>query len=181
VTENKLQNPWHPSDGSSSASAKKEKPKRDRWETYIAVFKIVKGVVLIVAAVGIVSMFGKDAGEIVTYRISQLGVDPGNKHFGNLLYKVGWASDTDVALVSLGTFVYASLFLIEGIGLWLQKSWAEYFTVVVTGSFIPIEVYEIIDKFSIFKTIVIILNVATVIYLIVRIRMRKKQKHEPQK
>ena len=48
----------------------------------------------------------------------------------------------------MGTFLYALLYLVEGIGLLLKKHWAEYFTVVATGLFIPVEIWEVWLKTS---------------------------------
>ena len=49
-------------------------------------------------------------------------------------------------LIDLGTFLYAALFAVEGVGLWLGKRWAEWLTVVTTSLLIPIEIYEIVHK-----------------------------------
>ena len=65
--------------------------------------------------------------------------------------------------------MYAALFLTEGIGLWLEKRWAEWFTVVITSSLVPLEVYEIYRRPTPVKIIVLILNIAIVAYLLYRI------------
>jgi uncharacterized membrane protein (DUF2068 family) len=70
--------------------------------------------------------------------------------------------------------IYAGLFLVEGTGLWLQRRWGEWATVVITGMLIPIEVYEIFRHPSAVKVLVLILNVAVVGYLIYRIRTADK-------
>jgi uncharacterized membrane protein (DUF2068 family) len=61
------------------------------------------------------------------------------------------------------------LLLTEGVGLFLRKRWAEYLTIFVTASLIPIEIYELGKKFSATKIIVLAINVAVVIYLVVRV------------
>jgi uncharacterized membrane protein (DUF2068 family) len=50
------------------------------------------------------------------------------------------------------------------------KRWAEWFTVIATGSLIPIEVYEIVSHPSVLKVLVLIVNIGIVAYLIYRIR-----------
>ena len=71
---------------------------------------------------------------------------------------------------SIGSFIYAGLFLTEGIGLWLQKRWAEWFTVIITSSLVPVEIYEIFHHPTVIKVIVLLINVAVVAYLLYRIR-----------
>lgn len=44
--------------------------------------------------------------------------------------------------LGLGIFAYSLLFLAEAIGLWLQKRWAEWLTVIATALLIPPEIYE---------------------------------------
>jgi uncharacterized membrane protein (DUF2068 family) len=58
----------------------------------------------------------------------------------------------------------------DRIGLWLLKHWAEWFTVIITGSLVPIELYEIHRHPSPLKVLVLILNIAVVVYLLYRIR-----------
>jgi uncharacterized membrane protein (DUF2068 family) len=61
---------------------------------------------------------------------------------------------------------YAAIFATEGIGLWLHKYWAEWFTVIATGSLIPLELYESIHRFGWLKLAALVANILIVIYLI---------------
>ncbi|HKN93331.1 MAG TPA: DUF2127 domain-containing protein [Thermoleophilaceae bacterium] len=71
-------------------------------------------------------------------------------------------------LTKLGVVVaaYAVLEGAEGIGLWLQKRWAEYLTFIATTILLPLEVYEITQRLSALKIITLIINIAVVIYLL---------------
>ena len=74
-------------------------------------------------------------------------------------------------LVAVLLAVYALIELIEGVGLWLAKRWGEYFAVVATAAFLPIEIYELIDKRSPFKLATFALNVVAVVYLLLAKRL----------
>ena len=147
-----------------------EEVPRDKYERAIAIFKGTKAVLLYSIAFGALTLINKDIREVISYRIWQLGFDPEGRYFHHLMTKLGYMSPKDIRIVSIASFLYASVFLTEGIGLYLQKRWAEYLTVIVTCSFVPLEVYELAMKFTIFKTIVILINIATIIYLILRLR-----------
>ena len=147
-------------------------PPRNGWIVLIAVFKIVKGVLLIAAAIGVLRLLHKDVGEVVQRWIDALRVDPDNRYIQTLLLKVLTLNDRTLKEISVGTFCYAALFLTEGTGLFLRKRWAEYFTIIVTASFLPLEVYELIKHASIAKVLVILLNVAIVVYLVVHVQRR---------
>ena len=58
------------------------------------------------------------------------------------------------------------MFLVEGWGLWREKRWAEYLTVIVTASLIPLEIWEIFHHFTWLKVFALALNAAIVWYLI---------------
>ena len=77
--------------------------------------------------------------------------------------------------IGIAALAYAAIFATEGTSLWLRKHWGEWFTVVATGSLIPLEVYEMFHKFSWLKLGALIGNVAIVIYL-ARLAM---QPHKP--
>jgi uncharacterized membrane protein (DUF2068 family) len=50
-----------------------------------------------------------------------------------------------------------------------MKSCAEWFTSIITASLVPLEIFEIYRRPTIAKLIVLLLNLAIVVYLVVRI------------
>jgi uncharacterized membrane protein (DUF2068 family) len=87
--------------------------------------------------------------------------------------KASALSPDKIKELGLVSFIYAMLFLIEGIGLWLGKRWAEWFTVIITGSLIPFEIYELFRHPNVPKVFALLVNVAVVWYLIARIRNKQ--------
>jgi uncharacterized membrane protein (DUF2068 family) len=74
-------------------------------------------------------------------------------------------------LVALLLFGYAAVQIIEAIGLWLLKRWGEYFAVVATSAFLPLEVYELTERITVLRVGALVINVAAVVYLIVSKRL----------
>ena len=72
--------------------------------------------------------------------------------------------------MSIGTFIYAALFLTEGTGLAFKKRWAEYFTIITTGSFLPLEIYELVRHATVAKGVALAVNIAVLVYLIWELR-----------
>ena len=64
--------------------------------------------------------------------------------------------------------------MVEGTGLVLRKRWAEWLTIVVTSSFVPFEAYELVHKPGVGKAVALVVNVAIVVYLIVRVRQKQQ-------
>ena len=136
----------------------------------IGIFKLVKGLLLVAVGVGALKLLHKDVETTVTHWIEILRVDPDNRFLHKLLAKVFAVNPKQLKELSIGTFFYASLLLTEGVGLLMRQHWAEYFTVITTGVFIPLELYEIWRHLTVTRVGVLALNVAIVWYLVRRIR-----------
>ncbi len=138
----------------------------------IAIFKLFKGVLLLLVGIGALRLLHRDVGEVVSHWVDVLGVDPDNRYIHRLLSRAFAVSPKQLKEASVGTFVYAGLLLTEGTGLFLRKRWAEYFTIITTAGLIPLEVYEIHRHLTATKSVVLLINVAIVIYLIARVRRK---------
>lgn len=66
---------------------------------------------------------------------------------------------------------YAVIELVESVGLWLQKRWGEYFAVVATAVFLPLEVRELTRGVTFTRAIAFVINVAAVVYLLLSKRL----------
>jgi uncharacterized membrane protein (DUF2068 family) len=135
----------------------------------IALFKLVKGVLLMIVGIGTLKLLHRDVAATVLHWIDILRVDPDNRLIHSLLARVVSVTPKQLAAASVGTFIYAALLLTEGTGLLLRKRWAEYFTIITTAGLIPLELYEIHRHLSAAKIMILLLNIAIVIYLIARV------------
>ena len=160
---------------------KKEKRRSNRTTSraglrLIAAFKLFKGLVLFAVGIGALRLLHKDVALEVERWADIFRVDPHNRYIYHLLEKVSILNDRKLKELSIGTFFYSALLLTEGIGLLLAKRWAEYFTIIVTSSFLPLEVYEITRRASWPRIIVLLANIAIVIYLIFEVRRNHKHR-----
>jgi uncharacterized membrane protein (DUF2068 family) len=136
----------------------------------IAIFKFFKTGLLIGLGIGFFRLLHQDVGDVLMRWSEALRLDPGS-HFVNLaLEKAAHVTPEQVRRLGLGSFLYAGLFLAEGTGLWLRKRWGEWLTVIITGSLVPVEIYEIYRHFGYAKVVVLVINVAIVAYLIYHMR-----------
>ena len=139
----------------------------------IGLFKLVKGVALVAVGIGALKLIHKDIAEVVEHWVEILRVDPDNEFIHRIAVKLFAITPKQLKELSAGTFFYAALLLTEGIGLLMRKHWAEYFTVITTGVFIPLELYELAKHFTSIKVVVLAVNVAIVWYLVNRLRGRR--------
>jgi uncharacterized membrane protein (DUF2068 family) len=149
------------------------KKKHDRLLRWIAGFKFLKAATLIALGVGVFKLLHKDAGEVAEHWVEALRLDPGNRFVDGALAKASNVRPEQIKKLGLGSFLYAALFLAEGTGLWLEKRWGEWLTVIITSSLVPVEVYEIYRHPSAVKVGVLVINLGIVGYLVYRIRSKK--------
>jgi uncharacterized membrane protein (DUF2068 family) len=62
------------------------------------------------------------------------------------------------------------MLLVEGVGLWLEFTWAAYLTVVSTSLLLPFELYEVIERVSMLRVGVLLLNLTIVLYLVSQLK-----------
>ena len=140
----------------------------------IAIFKLLKAITLIAIGVGALKLLHRDVFSTLEHWVAVSGIDPGNRWVERGIEKASNLSHAKVKGLGIVSFIYAGLFLTEGIGLWLMKRWAEWFTIIITSSLVPVEIYELYRHPSATKILVLIINIAVVIYLIYRIRTHKQ-------
>ena len=139
----------------------------------IAIFKFIKAALLVATGIGALRLVKYDIFEYATYLVAKFHLNPGNHFVASALARS--TSVTPKRLHELGiiAFVYSVLFLAEGIGLWSLKRWGEWLTVVITGSLLPFEIYELWHRFTFPKAVVLVVNIAVVWYLAMRLRREK--------
>jgi uncharacterized membrane protein (DUF2068 family) len=145
---------------------------------FIAGFKLFKGTLLFAVGIGALRLVHKDVAAIVGRWVSELRMDPQNRLIHALLLRAGAVDDHMLREIGVGTFFYAALLLTEGVGLWLEKRWAEYLTVILTGSFLPLEVYELTRRLNVTRSVILVINVLIVVYLIRFIRSSRDERGE---
>ena len=140
-------------------------PDRGSLLPWIVAFKAVKTVAL--TALGLTLLFGvhRDPVEMVM-RIAQAVHLPVTSRLFDLLsaFAVNATPQKELtlAITALG---YAVVIAVEGVGLHLRRAWARWFTIGVTGSLIPLEVYEILQKQEPIREVILVLNIAVLVYL----------------
>lgn len=136
----------------------------------IALFKLTKGILLLIVGFGAHRLMHRDVAETVAHWVDVLRVDPDNRYIHRLLAHLFAVTPAQLKAASVGTFIYSGLLLTEGFGLLLRKGWAEYFTIITTAGLIPLEVYELFHHITIAKVVIFLVNVAIVAYLVARVR-----------
>jgi len=137
----------------------------------IAFFELLKGTLVAIGALGLLTLIHKDVGNVLNGAVLRLRVDPDNWYIHTLIARLSATTPRQLEAVSAGSFLYAALRYVEGLGLLWRQRWAAYVTVIATAVFIPLEVVELARRVSWPKLVVIAMNVAVVCYLVARLRI----------
>jgi uncharacterized membrane protein (DUF2068 family) len=143
----------------------------------IALYKLVKVLLLLGVAYGELRL--RDA-SLAAKLLSWAQARPYGLEHRIVTQLLEWFSGLSVSRVHalrIVTLAYAALFAVEGIGLWMQKRWAEWLTTIITASLMPLEAWELFFRPTIGKALILLANGAVVAYLIWHVRMKNKVSH----
>ena len=146
----------------------------DAFIKVIIVERIVKSIVLVALAIAI--LYANHKGWLdawADYAENQLNLNVGRGIIMQLLFRLlaYIGGFNHITLLAISAIAYAALEATEGVGLAMQRRWAEYLTVIATGILIPYEAYEVIRHPTLFKVGALALNLAVVGYLAYRKRL----------
>lgn len=147
--------------------------RRNRWLELIATYKLLQAILLVSVGVGARKLLHKDVAEIVTNIVQALHRNPEGRLVSFLIHQAGLVDDHMLRRISLFLFGYAALGLLEGIGLMLEKVWAEYLTALITASFLPLEIFELVHKITPLRVGFFLANLAVLAYLVSHLMRRR--------
>lgn len=131
----------------------------------ISAIKLIKGALLLLLGLGVYSLSDNNLPAEFRQLLQTLHLDPEKKFFTDLAERIGQITPTNVMWVARGTVFYSLFSLVEGGGLIFRISWAGWLAIGESVFFIPIELYELMHRFTWGVTIILGLNVLIVWYL----------------
>ena len=141
----------------------------------LAAERFIRGLLLVALAYGVYKFNGsQDSLEQVFHDYlptlqpfaTKLGIDLQNTGPVRLIQKALDARHSTLEMVAIGVLAYGALELLEGVGLWLMKRWGEYVAMVGTLVFIPLEIYELLERVTWLRVAAFAFNVFAVVYLL---------------
>jgi uncharacterized membrane protein (DUF2068 family) len=147
---------------------------RDRGLLLIGLFKLVKSIFFFCIGVGAIHLLHKDLGDEVLRLATRFNFDPESRVVSLLMEKVDLIDAHRLREIGFATFAYSALALTEGIGLLREKEWAEYLTLILTISFLPWELFELVRRPDWFRLGLLLINLAVLAYLVWLLQRKKK-------
>lgn len=143
----------------------------------VGIFKLSKAVFFTAVGAGALHLVHKDVGDVLMHTVDALRLDAQNLVVRGLMDKAQLVDSHKLREAGTLSFLYAAVCVVEGTGLVMEKGWAEYFTVILTAMGLPWESYELLERFSPYKVVLLAVNLVVLLYLLWVLK-KKKQEEE---
>jgi uncharacterized membrane protein (DUF2068 family) len=145
---------------------------------WIVAFKAAKTVLLVGLGAALIAAIHRDPIVLVWRAADAVRLPADSQLLDRALEFALRATPRKEVGAALAAFGYAALIGTEGVGLYLRRQWARWFTIGVTGSFIPVELYELVRRPTPMRVALLVLNIAVVVYLYVREDVFEQEKEK---
>ncbi|HEX2768097.1 MAG TPA: DUF2127 domain-containing protein [Geobacteraceae bacterium] len=143
----------------------------------VALFEAAKGVVVVMAGLGLLALIHRDAQKVAEEIVRHIHLNPA-RHFPHIFLDAA-ANVTDARLwaMALAAMLYAAIRFAEAYGLWREQLWAEWFGILSGSLYLPVEIYELTVSVSAIKISILAVNLIVVGWLSwVRLRAKGRVK-----
>lgn len=141
----------------------------------VAVYSFVKAAAAVAAGLGALGLLNGRIAVAANSWLAGLALRHESRLAGRmaeyLLPYLDMATGRHLAEIAAGAFFFAAIYIVEGVGLWRCRRWAEYLTIAVSASFLPLEIVAIARRSSVPLVVTFVLNVAVVAFLAWQLRV----------
>ena len=138
---------------------------KDHGVRVVAAFEAAKGLLVLGAGFGLLTIVHKDVRSVAEELIRHLHLNPASRSPRIFLDAAGRLSDAHLWLLAVLAFAYAGLRLVEAYGLWRARRWAEWIAVGSGAIYLPFEAYELARGISWLRACTFVGNLAIVAYI----------------
>jgi uncharacterized membrane protein (DUF2068 family) len=113
---------------------------------------------------------GSNFGSIANHFACAIELDPPRAFVRHLIARLTALRRHQIEVFGAGALAYGVLELVEGVGLWLRKRWAEWLTVIATSLLVRLELYELVRRATALKAVGLTVNILIVLHLVRHVR-----------
>jgi uncharacterized membrane protein (DUF2068 family) len=163
---------------SPEVSKTRARSKHDRWIFVIGAFKLLQAVMFVLLGIGALRLIHSDLVSIAEHFIYAMRFNPEGRFVNLVLDRIALIDPHRLRQISAAIFAIAALDTIEGLGLVMEKTWAEYVTLILTASFLPLELFEMVRRLTWIRAGLTAINIAVLLYLMWYVKMRMQERRE---
>jgi len=133
----------------------------------VAVFEAAKGLLVLALGLGLLRFLHKNLQDIAEQIMRFLHASPGGHISSLFITAASHASDKSLWALAGTAMVYSLVRFAEAYGLWHDREWAEWFALLSGALYLPWEMYSLIRHPALLKWVILLANVAVVLYMLV--------------
>ena len=144
--------------------ARSEPVSRAGWRT-VAILEGMKGLFVLGAGLGLLSLIHRDVQGLADKVVQHFHLNPASRYPHIFLEAATKVTDTGLWLLAMTALLYALARFVEAYGLWYRRRWAQWFAIVTSALYLPIESYELLQGVTAVKALFFLVNAAIILLL----------------
>lgn len=131
----------------------------------IAVFEALKGVIALLASLGLHELVGDNVAQVINVLVTHLHLNPASEIPSVFIHAASEVTDSRIVLISIGALLYSIIRFVEAYGLWHSMRWTEWFALVSGAVYLPFEAYESVVNPNVLSVALFAINFIIVCYV----------------
>ncbi|MDB6093093.1 MAG: putative rane protein [Verrucomicrobia bacterium] len=141
----------------------------------VAIFEAIKGAIVLLAGFGLLSLLHRDIRALALELVGRLHLDPAKRYPSIFIEAAAKVTDGRLWFIAGFACVYAAFRITEAYGLWKARTWAEWLAVISGAIYLPVEIYEVSERFTWVRITALISNLAVVVLMAIVLAQNRKR------
>lgn len=131
----------------------------------VALFEAGKGALVLLAGFGLLALVHRDLQHVAERLVASLHLNPASKLPRIFIDAAAQATDAGLWMLAALAALYAAIRFAEAYGLWRARAWAEWLGAISGGIYVPFEVVELSQRFTLLRLGTLVGNLLVVAFL----------------
>jgi uncharacterized membrane protein (DUF2068 family) len=132
----------------------------------VAFFEALKGALVLAAGFGLLALVHRDLEDLAERLVRHSHLNPASHYPRVFIEAAAHTSDARLRTLAAMAFAYSCVRFVEAYGLWKMRAWAEWFAIISGCTYLPVELYELVERATLMRAGVLVINALIVAYLL---------------
>ncbi|WP_394209499.1 DUF2127 domain-containing protein [Enterovibrio calviensis] len=142
----------------------------------IALLEASKGALAIIVGLSLHELGGREIQSLFEELVQHLHLNPASEYPSVIHHAIAKINDKNIAIIALGSLLYASVRFVEAFGLWRGYAWTEWFALASGAIYLPFEIYGVVTQDRLLDWLALVINLIVIGYMALLIQRRRKEK-----
>jgi uncharacterized membrane protein (DUF2068 family) len=139
----------------------------------IAAFEAFKGLVVLLAATGLLALIHKDLHSVAARLVEHAHLNPASRYPRIFVDAATRLQDVRLIWLAIGAAAYSVIRFIEAYGLYFERAWAEWLAAVSGAIYVPMEFVRLLHRHTWLSAAILVLNILVVVVMMRALLQRR--------